>query len=431
MRNNLLIALAIIAIIIGVLLPVVFRNCRDIPPPDTSDLALVRPEVAPEDNAYTYFSAISNVLYWPTNAFFIEKCLLWKSVSDDFITDVIGKNERALALIERGLACRICIIPEIPDFDSASPIKELSQAAGIMASKTRQARLAGRYPEATATCLALLKFGKMVRAGVEYDVEYHGTLILDYGLNEAQDLARDQNTPLDQLERLFTGLAALDPLTPGIVHAIKAQYRYWATLADRIRDGKKDVGNPFVCYWLTKMGRRPPVYFFQANKTKLIFADISRGAISNLPRFYAEVNFTNLAETLAVNKGIFQLIAKPNALGRIVCMDYHFVLEGECEHKCKFDSVIAATRLILACNIYRRKEGKLPADLQALVPAYLAAVPADPYDGKPFRYSAAKGVVYSVSKDLRDDGGSSPGDFVFELDFPKTSPAGAGNSEKH
>jgi hypothetical protein len=65
------------------------------------------------------------------------------------------------------------------------------------------------------------------------------------------------------------------------------------------------------------------------------------------------------------------------------------------------------------------------------VPAYLAAVPADPYDGKPFRYSAAKGVVYSVSKDLRDDGGSSPGDFVFELDFPKTSPAGAGNSEKH
>ena len=92
MKKNLLIALAIIAIIIGVLLPVVFRNCRDIPPPDTSDLALVRPEVAPEDNAYTYFSAISNVLYWPTNAFFIEKCLLWKSVSDDFITDVIGKN---------------------------------------------------------------------------------------------------------------------------------------------------------------------------------------------------------------------------------------------------------------------------------------------------------------------------------------------------
>ena len=37
----------------------------------------------------------------------------------------------------------------------------------------------------------------------------------------------------------------------------------------------------------------------------------------------------------------------------------------------------------------------------------LEAIPADPYDGKPFRYAPAKGIVYSVGKDLVDSGGST------------------------
>ena len=50
--------------------------------------------------------------------------------------------------------------------------------------------------------------------------------------------------------------------------------------------------------------------------------------------------------------------------------------------------------------------GRLPPTLDAVVPEYLDAVPADPYDGKPFRYVPEKAVVYSVSKDLQDSGGS-------------------------
>ena len=37
----------------------------------------------------------------------------------------------------------------------------------------------------------------------------------------------------------------------------------------------------------------------------------------------------------------------------------------------------------------------------------MKAVPADPFDGKPFRYDASKGIVYSVGKDCEDSGGSS------------------------
>ena len=52
-------------------------------------------------------------------------------------------------------------------------------------------------------------------------------------------------------------------------------------------------------------------------------------------------------------------------------------------------------------------DGKLPSALAELVPQYLAAVPTDPFDGKPLRFRPlAKGfVVYSLGEDGDDDGG--------------------------
>jgi hypothetical protein len=52
----------------------------------------------------------------------------------------------------------------------------------------------------------------------------------------------------------------------------------------------------------------------------------------------------------------------------------------------------------------------LPASLDDLVPAYLKAVPIDPYDGKPLRFKLRQPgyVVYSLGQDGKDDGGLEP-----------------------
>jgi hypothetical protein len=62
----------------------------------------------------------------------------------------------------------------------------------------------------------------------------------------------------------------------------------------------------------------------------------------------------------------------------------------------------------LAAERYRLAEGHWPEGLGALVPHYLAAVPADPFDGQPLRLrSRADGlVVYSVGPDGKDDDGN-------------------------
>ncbi len=61
----------------------------------------------------------------------------------------------------------------------------------------------------------------------------------------------------------------------------------------------------------------------------------------------------------------------------------------------------------LALERYRLATGKLPQQLQDLVPQYLAQVPTDPFDGNPIRYRLGSPgyVLYSVSEDGRDNGG--------------------------
>ncbi len=74
----------------------------------------------------------------------------------------------------------------------------------------------------------------------------------------------------------------------------------------------------------------------------------------------------------------------------------------------------------LACLIYRAERGSLPEKLEDLVPAYLPAVPVDPYsrEGEAIRLfaDAERYTVYSIGKDMKDNGGA-----IVEL---KPSPQG-------
>jgi len=62
--------------------------------------------------------------------------------------------------------------------------------------------------------------------------------------------------------------------------------------------------------------------------------------------------------------------------------------------------------LMLALRRFEINESSLPENLQELCPKYLPSVPLDPYDNSPMRWNSKTKVVYSIGKDLKDDGGS-------------------------
>ncbi len=75
-------------------------------------------------------------------------------------------------------------------------------------------------------------------------------------------------------------------------------------------------------------------------------------------------------------------------------------------------ALLRAAETAMAIERHRLAHGgQLPPDLAALTPAYLHAVPVDPFDEQPLRLKPlTKGyVVYSIGSDARDDGGKERG----------------------
>jgi len=81
----------------------------------------------------------------------------------------------------------------------------------------------------------------------------------------------------------------------------------------------------------------------------------------------------------------------------------------------------------IAAELYRRKNGKWPETLEDLVPKFLPRVPDDPFMDAPMRFtvSASGFKVYSLGRDMQDDGGTLsdktvPGNDVgFEMPSPR------------
>ncbi len=93
-------------------------------------------------------------------------------------------------------------------------------------------------------------------------------------------------------------------------------------------------------------------------------------------------------------------------------------------------ALLRCALVALAAERYRVAHGDWPRTVAEFVPAYLPAVPLDPFDGEPLRYrrTDAGVVIYSVGEDGRDDGGDAnpppdswvPRDVVFALwDLPR------------
>lgn len=73
---------------------------------------------------------------------------------------------------------------------------------------------------------------------------------------------------------------------------------------------------------------------------------------------------------------------------------------------------LRTAQVSVAIERYRLSAGRLPDALADLVPGYLDAVPADPFDGKELRYKKLDTgfVVYSIGEDETDNGGKEPAD---------------------
>jgi hypothetical protein len=108
------------------------------------------------------------------------------------------------------------------------------------------------------------------------------------------------------------------------------------------------------------------------------------------------------AEEAAVDREIKAVVSN-NFLLRIFMSGPNSILDAFRRKQ----ALVRSLRVLLAAERYRMKNGAWPEKIEQLKPAWLEAVPADPYDDRPIRYRRlGDGVVaYAIGKDRKDDGG--------------------------
>jgi len=409
MKRLLIVLVCVLVLLVSGVLTVLVTKGRDIPPPDVSDLALDVPDLADVDNAYTYFCMATNSLAWTTNRTLVTHIIEGTTNDDAFVQALIDSNQEPLSRITQGNRCARCIGPRDVDFHTPLPhVRKWRSLARIMMLKSRVESGRGQHAAATQTCLGLLGFADLIQKDAPTLVHYLiGIAILEMGLDQTRLLARTPQLPVEQLKRLDERLRDLAPPEQGLIRAFKAEFHMTAAIIDDMRAGKIDFNEfdgsptPAPVHGMLKFG-----YFLHPNRTKREFAELVRDAIANAKRDYSNVQLRSLDDVLPDRDKPIRFLLQPNVLGNVLLALMTPAWQRLIESKCRQQCSIAATRLIVACRGYEQDTGRKPDSLDALVPNYLEEVPADPYDGRPFRYLRASNIVYSVGSDLADDNGS-------------------------
>lgn len=388
---------------------------RDIPAPDVSDLVVERMDMPDEDNAYTWLVAATNAMVWPEDPLPIGELLDGATNAPELVAELVETNAEMFAFLEKAIACPVLHPPEITSFDTLLPyLSEWRNIGRLLALKAAQERRAGNFSAAAQTTASLLRFADLLQRDAECIINYLvGIAVVDIGTAQARRLAEAGEITAEDLEPALRALADMSPFHPGLVRAIKVEYRVVSnTLGDL---GVKDTALeefadlPGMPRFFPRK-KRMPGYFFQPNRTRLLFAEVYREMIQDAPRSYADMDMPPIVEE---RMSRFWML-KPNSVGHILQRMLLPALDSLLERKCRAECMATGTRLVLACKAYELRTGALPETLEDLLPLTMIAVPIDPYDGKPFRYLPDRRILYSVGQDTIDSD-ASPEDTVFHV----------------
>jgi hypothetical protein len=212
-----------------------------------------------------------------------------------------------------------------------------------------------------------------------------------------------------------------------VATAFKAEYQGQVGMLAVLRAGRLSPNagaiyqdaNTVMTGWLSWL----PTY--NRTGTRALLAGASAKLVEATAHRYSEVQ---LPDYYAARPGPVSLILSGNLAGEIYYYEIMPSENGVLVNKSKGDVQWQATRVTLALRAYQLTHGRLPADLAALTPQFLDDVPADDFDGQPLRYAPDRKIIYSVGKNLKDDGGDDRGleepapsqrhlDIVYHLDF--------------
>jgi hypothetical protein len=430
-RTLLKVAGASLLLLVASVLILIVCNCRDAPPPDLSGLetASVADVPANSNGWYCIREAVRDAWIPARTA---SLYAVWCGVRREDaagLRELLASNTLALAWIDRAAnSVRIApprvYLPEDGNWLGWSPVAKCGRTLRLRAEL---ALVEGRTND------ALRDYGQSLRLARLYlespPVGEPDALAAFVEVRNVLHALRDASERLGVRvvwERFGGDLRALsdlrEPRRRASAAALEADRRELARLG-RMASGAEvppvNLNSPFdsifpddatraAAIWperlaIGALNLLPVSYRLQPNRTLAIMAGVRRGGPLPASVLLA-VDARRSSSWMKLLNPAWRLLG-PNGLGEI-----YVIIQSERQNFIEGGARLAeggarGTRLALALRLYEQEHGELPERLDALVPAWIEAVPADPYDGRLFRYHRARRLVYSIGPNRRDDDG--------------------------
>lgn len=145
-----------------------------------------------------------------------------------------------------------------------------------------------------------------------------------------------------------------------------------------------------------------PKFYIHDNRMKSESAQFYKNLYAKSNFYCNDIDFE---EGEAFPETEFRHLITPNSYSEIWSQSAS-VYEDYFYRRCFSQAHVEALRGIVGVIRYEEENGEYPRSLAQLVPDYLSVEPIDPFDGTAISYDIDGKYLYSVGKNISDDGGS-------------------------
>jgi hypothetical protein len=365
-----------------------------------------RATIPEASNAFGVLQEAGTKVWWPGDQAQQVSDLARNTNWDNALANAfLAKNREALAGWDAAAKLPDLHVPEVHKVDDLMPYladwKRLAQVAEVRENALFRA---GNDKEAFDQVINHIRLGRRMQdAGGPLICYLVGVAVSDMGLRQVPRWTGKTHLTPRQLKDYISQLELLtDRDGAALANTFKAEYQGQLGTLDALRKGQ--ILNPDTGRYYSRPTLLWPT--FNLSKTKALFAQATLMMVKAAPQHYGEAKLPDLGSH---RPGPVAMILSGNCAGQVM---YYLMMPAAgsiVEKKSHADAQLQATRAILALRAYQLTHGRLPTDLAALVPEFLDKVPVDDFDGQPLRYSPDRKIVYSVGKNLKDDGGDDRG----------------------
>ncbi len=377
---------AVTVVVVGVLY--VGVGSIDADPPDVSSFTTTSTVPADEDNAWCGFVAATNaVKRWVESPD-------WKKLSPDEIDTILAENDEAISLFKNA-AHRAQWYDASARREGSWPGRPILMLMKIYSANVERKIAHGEIASTVEGISDLLAFGRIVQSDAESIICWR---IVGLGRDMALDLALqvvESGKASDEEMRCM--LAALladnsETLRKSVRQAINNEIVYF------YGNEQSYVEAEMCSAWSHRLTSRFAYHPNQTMKERMKLAGRARELLSC--DYDGDACALFESEFRAALPIFCGGRLTPNYVGwRCLAVDFAGYSELPWVIACG-EFKVAAAKFVVAVELYRRKTGRRPVSLDALVPEFLPSVPVDPFDhGAPLKYDVERGIVWTVGPD--------------------------------